>query len=798
MSAGGFFRDFCLILSLVFFCEIGAGGAATEGEGSIHWSAAKSVWDRRARKVSLRGNASVQEKNETLTADEIDLDLETRALHARGHVLYVMGDTVIYGEELRINLRDRTGFVRMGKVASPLFSVSARKLTKVSDKRYLAEEGTYTTCVDCPQSWTLLGEDLDLEFDGYAFMSNVRAAVKDLPLLWLPYMVIPMKTERQSGVLMPKFGYSNNGMMFVLPYYWAMSRSADMTFGVGSFSRLGPRLEWEGRYALSPRSFASANFYYIRDREFDDLLLSRGIQGSESRWAISINQQQELPWGIEQKLQLVNVSDALYPRRIRDVQGFGEGALSSTLSFSRVSSDMSAQLTFRRYRNLIGQDPDPRVFDENLVQAFPSAQVTTNDWLLFGGRLGAGLTLGLNHFTREGADYDRDLLINRGPDTDDIRFRPGIDAIRKATRLTALPVLFTSFHPGDFMTIRPSIEFNNYLYSFPASVSDQDTPLDTFYRGYLLGQVEATSEFERVFKPSVPSAPTYKHTIRPRLLYSWIPLSHESDQNHPFVRQMQFATDNSFSGYNFDSQDIVPLGENRNYNNYFLPLGNSLAFGLHSQLIEKSGLSSTGDVPNYRRLFEVRALQSLNLREYEQAELENRDAEPFSRLSLGALADLGFMSAAVDYYYLPYAPSSELESRHQFSAHLNYVLERSMRQRVLAFERSFRMGFAFNKASGAQTHNLQLGGAFSLSDYILPTGSISYDFVSERFIRMDGSLSFQSPSRCYKVELKVARFVCDRQSASDTGVCGDYRFEFAWNITGKGFSGLDQMVTGPR
>ncbi len=795
MSRGYPLRWFRIVGILLWCCLIWVqpvySAVVDDPGGPLHWSATKSLWERKSKKVFLKGNALLRQKNETLSADEIDLDLDARVVQARGNVLYVMGDTVIYGDELLVSLKDRTGYVKMGKVASSTYSLSARKLTKLSDKRYLAEEGSYTTCVDCPQSWTLLGEDVDLEFDSYAFMSNVRAAAKDLPLFWLPYLVIPLKTQRQSGVLMPRLGYSDNGMMFVLPFYWAVSRSVDMTFGIGTYSKRGPRLEWEGRYALSPRSTGQANFYFLKDRAFDDLLASRGVSGGEERWAFSLAQQHEFPFGIEEKLQIFEASDSLYPRKIGDIKGFGEGALVSSLSFSRATPDVSAVLNFRRYRNLISLAPDFREFDETLVQTFPAAQLTTNDWLLWDGRVGAGLTLGLNAFTRGGGDYDRDLLTPVASEAE--AFRPGIDPIRKATRITAVPTLFTSFHPWDLITVRPYAEYRTFLYSFPASVTGQETPLDAFYRGYLLSQVEVSTELEKIIPPSEPSGSSYKHSIRPRLLYSWIPFSQESDPNHPFLAQMQYASENSFSGYNFDNQDVVPLTENRNYNNYFLPLGNSLTFGLSSQWIEKSGAQTP--TPTYRRLWELRAQQSLNFYELSQAKKEDRDAEPLSRLNVGALAEVGQFTAGAEYNYLPYAPSSELESRHQFSGNFSYILEKAMRQRILAFERSFRLGYAFNKASGAQTHNLQLGGVFSLSDYFMPLGSLSYDFVSDRLIRADGTLSFQSPSRCYKVDLKVARFVCDRQTSTDRGVCSDYRFEFSWNLTGAGFSGLDNMAT---
>jgi LPS-assembly protein len=129
--------------------------------------------------------------------------------------------------------------------------------------------------------------------------------------MWLPYMVVPLKTKRQTGFLLPSISFSTNGGVGVLqPFYWATSRSTDMTFSAGQYSERGTRFQWEGRYALSPRSGGQLNYFFLRDATFSNPQINP--TGSLSRWGGRARQIQELPWGIEAKLDLTEVSDNFY------------------------------------------------------------------------------------------------------------------------------------------------------------------------------------------------------------------------------------------------------------------------------------------------------------------------------------------------------------------------------------------------------------------------------------------------------------------------------------------------------
>jgi LPS-assembly protein len=746
----------------------------------LHWSGDRTLWDRKQNKIHLEGNAALHRKGESLTADVIDIDQNGRTVDARGRCVYVSGEMVIQGDALFFNLDTRAGVITNGRVSNKVYSLTGIKIDRVNDKRFITTDGAYTTCMDCPQSWTLLGSEVDMEFEEYGVMKDVMAAVKDVPMFWIPYLVIPLKTKRQSGFLVPKFGFATEGLTYVQPYFWAISRSTDLTIGAGYWGNRGVRFELEGRYARTDRSKGQLNLYTLRDEAFQELLVSKGLDPESNRWAIAIEQTQELPFGIEQKLKVYEMSDNLYPNKVGDVPGNGEAFVGSEAFLSHSTDEVSTYVGARAYRNLLNLDDDPRVRDPRTVQVLPSARISTNDKYLFDGAVSVGGGVGLSNFVRGGEFFDQDLLT---PAAAGEGFRPGIDPIRRGARFSVFPKLAAALRPWDLFSIVPSVQYHGFFYSFPDPVA----PLS---RGYLLTQLQAQAQWERVYETNDPTIPRIKHLIRPRITWSRIPLRVEKS-DHPFIQQLGYAESNFFSGYQFDSEDIVPYGTTGDSSVYFVPQGHSLGFELTSQLIRRKG-ALENSAATYQRSLEVTAGESFDLIELDKSPGVGK---PLSRFSLGVSSDLDWFNSSLLYYYWPYGEISDLRSRHQMTASAAWILERGIHQDILAFDRSFAASYAYKQIGADRTHSFSLGSSFSVNDYFMPVASLTWDLLTESLQRADGTLRFQHPSRCYKFELTGSRYVCPKQRAEDTGICFGMNVNLTLNLTGAGFSTIDQITS---
>ena len=748
---------------------------AIDESGPIHWGATHNKWDRKLNVADLEGNAFVAQPGETLTADFIHLDLNARTLDARGHCIYVANSTVIDGEEMHFNLDTRTGTIVEGRVSTDKFSLSGERINKLGANRFQAHWGEYSTCRDCPNSWSFQGEDVDLEIEGYAYLSNVTTKIKDAPTFWLPYLVVPIKTKRQTGLLFPKLSLSsNNGAVYVQPFFWAINDSADLTLGLGTYARRGRRIEFEGRYALTPRSRAQINLYHLADSTFS---LGEIPADGLNRFALDIAQTQVLPFGIEEKLRLTEVSDNRYARDIGDGLPSDALDLPSTLSFSYASSDVSSFLTFNRYRNLLPSAPPfspyqltDKDFDFTKVQLIPGAVVTSNDQFLFNSSIATGLTVGVSNFTRGADFYDVDTNLQ---DLD--AGQASYPIIRKATRVSITPSLYTTLRPFDKFALVPSLQYRGYFYSFNNGVANLS-------RGYLLFQTDLSTQIERIYSSDDPLVPKSKHLIRPILNYSVIPYT--LAPAHPFLQQIAQAQRHNITGYNFDDNDIVPEDASPTSINYFNPLGNSITYGVTTELIRKR-INPTSNVAGYERTVEFSVGQTFDLNE-----LWHPEVDLLSRLASSLTFVIDPKINGQFYYY--FYPNGDHLSRHQFSSSLNYYFERSFHQRILVYERSAGLDYTWDQTNCVSTLNscgtdqLSLRGSFSLNDYIMPTLRGSYDFVNHVFTSAHADIRFQSPSQCWSVTFGAEY----SQNLAGTNYGGDVSL----NLTGSGFNGVSGLT----
>lgn len=755
----------------------------------IHWSGDKTRILRRENQVELEGHAAVHQPGESLSADYILLDLNERTLHARGNCVYVTAETVMQGEEMRFNLDTRTGTIVGGRVSNAAFTLTGERINKLGDRRFQTHRGEYTTCRDCPGAWSLRADDVDLEFEGYAHMKGVTPTIKDSPLFWLPYFVVPLKTKRQSGFLFPEVGFTERGFRYVVPFYWAVSRSTDMTFGLGNYGGHGTRAEWEGRYRLRGRSGGVGNFYYLDDRNFYRLLERKNApELRRGRVAVSVSQLQMLPGSIEQKLRLVDTSDNLYLATFDDIKGLRyEAYLASDLIFSGASDEVSGYVAARRFRNLLYLDSSLD-FDPNTVQVYPTTALTTNDRSLLGSLdLRGGVNVGFTNFSRAAGTFDVNPITADRLElgcTDSNELCSGRDAIREGSRISVTPSIYRPFRPWDRVSLVPSFEYRAFFYDFKDNIPN-------LARGYALTRVDLSTRLERVFETGNPNSPLMKHVIRPQLSYSLIPFVNE-DANHPFLRQIDYARRNSIPNWYFDNSDIVPINQTQTYSNYFTPLGNSLTYGFTTQLIRRDSPLDVEDW-RYHRALEWRASQSFNFNE-----LDKEKPEPLSRISTALLLDLAGFRSQLDYIYQPYVPVAPDRRRHVLSANLTYVFAQASQPGFMGYERSIGMSYFYNKLDRSPVDNISLRGVFSLNDYLQPAAGISYNLIKKEITEFGGSMRYQSPSRCWGVLIGASVSQCPGENG-EVGYCvKNPKVNLQVNITGAGLEGISQLTSANR
>lgn len=223
------------------------------------------------------GNVHIEQKNTELQADSVRYDPVAGDADATGHAFLNDPDGYMYGEQMQVNMNTSTGIVHNGGgfISAYDFRLRGSEIEKLSEERYRIENGFFTTCQGPVPAWKFGARNLNVTREGFAKAYNVKFYLKDLPVLYLPYITYPVRTKRSSGFLLPMAGYSSKrGMQLSLAYYQVLGVNQDATVYLDHFSDMGIGSGLEYRYIFGQDNTGVANLYYVstyNSSNYDDL-----------------------------------------------------------------------------------------------------------------------------------------------------------------------------------------------------------------------------------------------------------------------------------------------------------------------------------------------------------------------------------------------------------------------------------------------------------------------------------------------------------------------------------------------
>ncbi len=299
------------------------------GERELAVDAESLSYDQQTNVLTARGGVTLTREDTTLTADEVVYDRTNGVADAKGHVVLTDPRGTVEGESMHLVLDDESGWVDNGTalLEPSNFTLRADRLEKQGGPKYSAARGVFTSCqcggLERP-SWSLAGERTNVTLQGAGVVHGLTFRVKDTPVLWLPYFVFPASTERQTGLLVPRVGYSNRrGLQYEQPFYWKIDKSSDATIAVDVETEARVGLIGEYRYALSRDArgqFTAAYFNeQIRGRSQGTVAPGGGPADiPEDRYAFSGRHQQLLARDTKFYLDMFAVSDNFFLREINN------------------------------------------------------------------------------------------------------------------------------------------------------------------------------------------------------------------------------------------------------------------------------------------------------------------------------------------------------------------------------------------------------------------------------------------------------------------------------------------------
>jgi hypothetical protein len=182
-------------------------------------------------------------------------------------------------ESRRNNLRKRRDFWEKSRVSERVqvdpgkqsyFRLEGDELVRVNGNDFRAKHSLWTPCKcekDELPAWGIRASTTFAQMGGYATFNDALLEIKGIPILYLPWLMVPIKDRRQSGLLMPSFtDDAVSGSGYSQPLFIDLGRNKDVTIKGDIFERRGLRVGAEARHKKSEFSGLQLNMEVMRDK----------------------------------------------------------------------------------------------------------------------------------------------------------------------------------------------------------------------------------------------------------------------------------------------------------------------------------------------------------------------------------------------------------------------------------------------------------------------------------------------------------------------------------------------------
>ena len=158
-------------------------------------------------KLILEGDAQVRRSDAILKGDRITYDRALGQVRSVGNARLYQEGNLVTGEELEYNVDKETG-----EFLGPAYSFAdggsgeAAFADMIDDNHLRLFDATYAAC-PCPSpSWYISADQVDIYNDeNKGVARNATIHVADVPAFWSPYFTFPVRQEKKTGFLAPKY-----------------------------------------------------------------------------------------------------------------------------------------------------------------------------------------------------------------------------------------------------------------------------------------------------------------------------------------------------------------------------------------------------------------------------------------------------------------------------------------------------------------------------------------------------------------------------------------------------------------
>jgi len=270
------FLGLCITVSIL--CISYSASAADENQ-AISWelSADRLTHEQESAVITAEGNVVLKERGKEkpygveINADRIQYNTRSQQVEAVGNLRLREKYAEINASRASIDLEKQTGQFSEATLFryENNLHLSGDLLEKTGKQTYHLENGKFTSCTteeDEAPPWSIWSKDIQVDLSGYAKLKHATFRIRDVPILYSPYLLLPALAGNKSGFLFPELSRSERkGTGVIVPFFISMTPSYDATIYGGDYSKRGTVLGAEFRYLAGLHSKGTFMVSYLDD-----------------------------------------------------------------------------------------------------------------------------------------------------------------------------------------------------------------------------------------------------------------------------------------------------------------------------------------------------------------------------------------------------------------------------------------------------------------------------------------------------------------------------------------------------
>jgi len=730
------------------------------------------------------GNVVITHLKNSIYGEKARLNFSSGEVEIEGNVRYISPTLTLYGSKLSYNFITKNINFSNARILSDNFVVIGKSIIQNRPDVIEAVDAEYTTCKDCPESWSIYGKKVNISIGKYVKIKNAYVKAKGVIVMFLPYVVFPIKEKRESGVLFPSIGYKNDeGFKYQQPFFWAINDFSDLTFSPAVFGKRGFGNQLQYRHNLFANTWTEFNTLMINDEIYVPKKVTKDKSGKkEFRYFSDIELHSGYKEFLNGHIYFNNSSDLDTKRDFGffsndKIQGteFGGGGFGE-LNFDFLSLNLEAY----KMQNLLFSEPDK--LDKSYVQLLPKISLKTVPLSLLSSDIlmMKNITFGIeSDFTIFGQNQSR-----------------GSSVIRDAKRTNLMPYLNWEFGSIGPVNLATNIKLDQQYYNFPKENDKKFSKRGIIYESelkfelekiyglaYIDKEVKHLNESNKTDSSLVGQLPSYSENVEKEY-----ELKFKNSYRHAqeYIMKHYYLTDQKIKGnqrfYNqiqndsgqFDYIDSIRAKEhvsNQTTAQDSLPLSNTIEFQWNNFLIRKESRTFDPYVDGkylkdnfvYKNLSYFNVSQGIDLNIS-----NNKFSDKLTRLYLNTGLELDSLAFNLKESYF------HRTSEHKLNSELLYKFDQS----------EIGSKFTYNAFNSSSTPITKLLGAlfnFKINDLFYFKSSMDYNIVTKLFSQSDFSLLYSPLNNCWRSELTYHKDLIEKKIG----------FVFYFNFNDNNFSAIN-------